>query len=105
MTNKKVYCSNCIYLSDEGILVSSGHYNYIRFRTDPNKRICHGTVICTSGMEKKIDIVDGPLSRTKKLIVTVDDPFIRNANNNCIMYKESILPRIIKVLKKHLNIK
>jgi len=104
MPNKKVYCSNCVFLSDESMVVSPRQYNSIRFRTESNKCINHRTDICISGMEKKIEIIEGPISQMTKLTVTVDDPFIMNANNNCIMYKETLFPRIINMLKKTLNI-
>jgi hypothetical protein len=103
MTAKKVYCSNCIYLSDESAVVAPRHYHNIRFRNEPDKRINNGVDICISGMEKKTIEVYSPIHREIKLTVTVDNPFIRNMNNDCIMYKEKLYPKIISWIKKYSN--
>jgi hypothetical protein len=103
MPNKKVFCDSCVYLSCEGKIIYPKLYDSIQFRTNPNKHISHGTKLCSQGMEKKTEVIDNPIYKEIKFTITVDDPFIRNSNNDCCMYKQKLLLRMLSCIRNILK--
>ena len=103
MSNKKVYCSNCVFLSDESIVVAPRLYNSLTFRDNTNYLITHGTPICSAKIEKKFEETENSISKSKRLSVIVDNPNVLNRNNNCELYKETIFSSLFYWIKEMLN--
>ena len=81
---KKIFCSKCCHLADEGDL---RYYNTLKFRQH-NGAIQHGTDICIANLEVVESIDDTSPIRTHKFKdKIVDDPDIINRYHDCKFYK------------------